>query len=86
MYVILVYDVNEERVSKINRYLKRFLLWRQNSVFEGEISEALIESMVRGIKKIIKDDDSMVIYKFKVKSYIEDLVIGSDKGNTGNII
>jgi CRISPR-associated protein Cas2 len=42
--------------------------------------------MVRGIKKIIKDDDSMVIYKFKVKSYIEDLVIGSDKGNTGNII
>ncbi len=86
MYIILVYDVNAERVSKVNKYLKKYLLWRQNSVFEGEISGSLIDSMIRGIKKIIKEEDSVIIYKFMVKSYIENIVIGSEKGDYGNII
>jgi CRISPR-associated protein Cas2 len=71
MYLIVVYDVNEERVGKVNRYLKRYLLWRQNSVFEGEISETLINIMIKGIKKIIEGENSLIIYKFKVKSYID---------------
>ncbi len=86
MYLIVVYDVNEERVGKVNRYLKRYLLWRQNSVFEGEISETLINTMINGIKKIIEGEDSLIIYKFKVKSYIDNIIIGNDKGNTSNII
>ena len=86
MYIILVYDVDELRVGKVNKYLKRYLLWRQNSVFEGELSDVLIEQMIKGLKKIIFDFDSIVIYKFKVKSYIEDIIIGSEKGDNTNII
>ncbi len=86
MYIILVYDVDELRVGKVNKYLKRYLLWRQNSVFEGELSDVLIEHMINGLKKIILDSDSIVIYKFKVKSYIEDIIIGSEKGDNTNII
>ncbi len=86
MYIILVYDVYEARVGKVNKYLKRYLLWRQNSVFEGELSDVLIEQMIKGLKKIILDSDSVVIYKFKVKSYIEDIIIGSEKGDNTNII
>ncbi len=86
MYIILVYDINAERVSKVNKYLKKYILWRQNSVFEGEITEKLMDSMIKGIKKIIKEDDSIIIYKFKIKSYIDNIVIGRDKGNSGNII
>ncbi|BAB59246.1 hypothetical protein [Thermoplasma volcanium GSS1] len=86
MYLIVVYDVDESRVNKVNKYLKRYLLWRQNSVFEGEISENLIDSMIKGITKIIKDEDSIIIYKFKVKSYIDNIIIGNDKGNTSNMI
>ena len=71
---------------KVNKYLKKYLLWRQNSVFEGEISDALIEQMIKGLKKIIVDKDSVVIYKFKVKSYIENIIIGSEKGDNTNII
>ena len=51
MYIILVYDVYEARVGKVNKYLKKYLLWRQNSVFEGEISDTLIEQMIKGLKK-----------------------------------
>lgn len=89
MYIILVYDVDESRVAKVNKYLKKYLLWRQNSVFEGELSDVLIERMIKGLKKIIIDSDSsdsVVIYKFKVKSYIEDIIIGSEKGDNTNII
>ncbi|MEM3862427.1 MAG: CRISPR-associated endonuclease Cas2, partial [Thermoplasmatales archaeon] len=32
MYVILVYDVDETRVSSVNKLLKKYLLWVQNSV------------------------------------------------------
>ncbi|MFG1391039.1 CRISPR-associated endonuclease Cas2 [Acidiplasma aeolicum] len=86
MYIILVYDVGEKRVSKVNKYLKRYLLWRQNSVFEGEITDKLLDRMISGVNKILKDQDSLIIYKFKVKSYIENIILGNDKGNTDNVI
>ncbi|AAT42633.1 CRISPR-associated endonuclease Cas2 [Picrophilus oshimae] len=86
MYIILVYDVDEKRVSKVNKFLKRYLLWRQNSVFEGEITDKLLENMISGVNKILKDQDSLIIYKFKVKSYIENIILGNDKGNTDNVI
>ena len=40
MYVILVYDFREKRVGKMLKLCRRYLNWIQNSVFEGEISEA----------------------------------------------
>ena len=33
MYVILVYDVAQERVAKVCKALRRRLTWVQNSVF-----------------------------------------------------
>lgn len=87
MYIILVYDVNIEHVSKVNKYLKRYLLWRQNSVFEGELSEAMFNSMLKGINKIIDlNYDSVIIYTFKVKTYTDILKIGKEKGSDSNII
>ena len=52
---------------------------------ETKISGSLIDSMIRGMKKIIKEEDSVIIYKFMVKSYIENIVIGREKGDSGNI-
>ena len=40
MYVILIYDVNVKRVGKMLKLCRQYLCWIQNSVFEGEISEA----------------------------------------------
>lgn len=44
MYVIIVYDIEEDRVDRVNKILKRFLNWRQNSVFEGELAARRTES------------------------------------------
>jgi CRISPR-associated protein Cas2 len=76
MYVIVVYDVDEERVSKINRLLKSYLIWIQNSVFEGNITDKLLEEMLSRVKKIMRGDDSFIVYKLKTKSLIERQVFG----------
>ncbi len=86
MYVIVVYDVNVDRVSKMNRYLKRYLMWVQNSVFEGEISDSLLNELLKGLKSIVKENDSVTIYRFRAKLYLDRLTVGVEKGSTDNII
>lgn len=86
MYIILVYDVDISRVNKINKYLKKYLLWIQNSVFEGEISENLYKKMIEGLKNLINEKDSIVIYKFKAESYLEKEFLGVEKSHINNVI
>jgi len=43
VFVVLVYDVKQERVSKVLKVCRRYLTWVQNSVFEGEITPAKLE-------------------------------------------
>lgn len=63
MYVLVVYDVAVERVGKVHKFLKGFLHWRQNSVFEGELTESQIEKLRDGLDKIISADaDSVLFY------------------------
>jgi CRISPR-associated protein Cas2 len=35
LYVVIVYDVDVARVPKVCKFLRRYLHWVQNSVFEG---------------------------------------------------
>ena len=35
MYVLIIYDINVERINKVYKFLKTYLNWVQNSVFEG---------------------------------------------------
>lgn len=86
MYVILVYDIDQTRVSKANKLLKAYIMWIQNSVFEGEISESIFVGMMKRLSKLIKDSDSVVVYKFKTKSYFEKEIIGVEKGQIDNVI
>ncbi|MGC8515948.1 MAG: CRISPR-associated endonuclease Cas2 [Thermoplasmata archaeon] len=86
MYVIIVYDVDASRVGRINKFLKRYLLWMQNSVFEGEITETLLAELVRRVEKMIQDTDSIIIYKLKAESYITRQTVGYDFGRNNNVI
>ena len=80
MKVILVYDVNEKRVAKVLKFLRRFLKWVQNSVFEGELTYAGLQSLKASLKKLIKkDEDSVIIYSFNMASDLRKEVIGIDK-------
>jgi CRISPR-associated protein Cas2 len=87
IYVIIVYDVNIDRVSKVCNYLRRYLLWVQNSVFEGELTESQFMSVENGLKKIIDTStDNIRIYIVRTKDAIKVKSIGIDKANLDTII
>lgn len=77
MFVIVVYDAKETRVAKYLKLLRKYLVWVQESVFEGEIEEASLRKLTTEIRKIlVADEDSVVIYKFRTKQYYQREELG----------
>ncbi|AUB58576.1 MULTISPECIES: CRISPR-associated endonuclease Cas2 [Methanobacterium] len=80
MYLLIVYDVDVNRVNKVNKFLKMYLHWRQNSVFEGEISISQFKKLKSGLKDIANEDkDSILIYNLKDRKNFKLEVIGIEK-------
>lgn len=80
MYVIIVYDIEESRVSKILKLLREYLHWVQNSVFEGDITDGKYKELLIRLSRIIKpEEDSVIIYKFSDKFQFIKEVIGKEK-------
>ena len=61
MYVILVYDVNVERVAKVLKVGRKYLTWIQNSVLEGELTFSQFEKLKGEIRKVIDEDEDSVL-------------------------
>jgi len=87
MYVIIVYDVEQKRVGRVCKYLRRFLAWVQNSVFEGELTEAKLQEVKIGLKRIIKPDkDSVLFYLLQSDKSMKREMMGLEKNPTQTII
>jgi len=87
MYIIIVYDVSVERVSKVCNFLRSYLSWVQNSVFEGEITESQLMRIENGLKNIIDENiDSIRIYIMRIKDVMNIKTLGIEKANLNNII
>lgn len=87
MFVILVYDIAEKRVAKVLKKCRGYLYWVQNSVFEGEITEAKLKKLKEELKRIIdKEEDSVVIYYLRTTKYSSREVIGQQKGGQNLIL
>ena len=87
MYVILVYDVAHERVGKVCKTLRRHLTWVQNSVFEGEVSEAEFKKIQVALSNIIDgSNDSVLFYCIKNPHGWEKRVMGQEKMTTDTFL
>jgi len=87
MYAIITYDVNVERVNKVKKFLRQYLNWIQNSVFEGEVSKSDLEEIRIGIREIIdENEDMVVVYLLPSQKNLSREVIGFDKSNVDQII
>lgn len=87
MYIIMVYDVNEKRVNKILKIGRKYLDWIQNSVLEGEITEAKFEKLKLEILKVIKkEEDSVIFYILRTTLYSRREILGLTKGDSKLII
>ena len=81
MYVIMVYDVNVKRVGKVLKIARKNLFWVQNSVLEGELTEAGFRRLKAEIEKIINpEEDSVLFYIFETQKYTRRELMGIKKG------
>ncbi len=81
MYVILVYDINVKRVGKVLKTSRRYLTWVQNSVLEGELTEATFRALLIDLNQIINgEEDSLLFYILGSQKYAERKSIGVKKG------
>ncbi|MFH8107845.1 MAG: CRISPR-associated endonuclease Cas2 [Candidatus Aenigmatarchaeota archaeon] len=87
MYVIIVYDVSIDKVSKVCQFLRQYLNWVQNSVFEGELTESELEKVKVGIENIINlNEDSVIIYQLSTHKILKKEHIGLKKAEPSSII
>lgn len=86
MRVIVVYDVEQKRIPKVLKLLRRYLNWIQNSAFEGDITPSKLEELKTRLKKLIdKEKDSVIIFKMSGKPY-EKEIIGVSKSSEGKFL
>jgi CRISPR-associated protein Cas2 len=77
MYVVLVYDISQEengarRWSRIFKICKKYLSHIQNSVFEGELSNAQLESLKQELNRYIdKELDSVILFKSRQEKWLD---------------
>ena len=87
MYVIIVYDINVDRVNKVKSFLRQHLYWIQNSVFEGDITDSEFELIYKGLMEIIDEEvDSVIIYKLRMAELLNREVLGIEKSPINEIL
>lgn len=86
MYIILVYDIGEKRVGKMLKLCRRYLNWIQNSVFEGEITEVKLEELKIRSNEIMKENDSLIIFKSRDEKWLEKEIIGEERNTLDQFI
>ena len=66
---------------------RKYLTWIQNSVFEGEITDAKFEKLKLEIKKKIDlKADSVIFYINRTSLYMSKEVVGQERNPVTNIL
>ena len=86
MYVILVYDVDQKRTSKMLKLCRRYLSWIQNSVFEGQISEVQLKQLALEAKREMEDEDRLIVFKSREEKWLQKEIIGNEKASISNFL
>ncbi len=87
MYVV-VYDVDKKRCGKMLKLCRGYLHHIQNSVFEGEITDARLEELKIKAKKIMneEDEDSLIVFKSRNEKWLDKEIVGADKRPVDNVL
>ncbi len=77
MFVILTYDAESERLSKIRKTCKKYLRPVQRSVFEGHLTEKNLRLLKEDIAHAIDPEkDHVVLYLLSYGDKFQKLEIG----------
>jgi CRISPR-associated protein Cas2 len=85
--VLLAYDVEVVRLSKVHKFLKRYMHWVQNLVFEGELTDAQLETVKVGLQRLLSEDaDSVLIYTAREQRWLARETLGKERSEIGNLL
>lgn len=82
MFVVIVYDVRAHRTQQICDYLRQWLNWRQNSVFDGHLTESEYERVLSWVRSFIKADEQTLIYTTTREDALDIEEIGEEREET----
>lgn len=90
MYIILIYDIAQDNGgAKVSRNIfktcKKYLTHVQKSVFEGEITPALLVKLRMELDKYIRDEeDSVIVFSSRQERWLEKEFWGVADEKTSN--
>lgn len=87
MYFVAAYDVDERRVGKMLKIFRRYLTWVQNSVFEGELTEAQYADLKAEAAALMDlETDSVIFWNVRAETYCDRETLGIERGTTGRML
>lgn len=78
MYVIAVYDMEAERTQKMLKLLRRYLTHVQNSVCEGSLTKAELQTLKNEIDDVVKPQESVILYELRDDNWLNRSIYGED--------
>jgi len=82
VFVVVVYDVRVDRIARVRSILSRYLLWTQNSVFEGDIDRHSLAEVVELLEGAIDPNYDRVRIYVRLKGNMEVRTVGLDKATS----
>ena len=86
MFLIIVYDTEKQNCAKLHKLLKKYLFWNQNSVFEGNVTEAQFREIKFLLQEKCVPESHISIYAVEHERFVQKEEIGIPRGNTSNIL
>jgi len=86
MFLIVVYDTEKRNCVHLHKSLKKYLFWNQNSVFEGSVTRAQYEEVKVILREKMVEQSHITIYSMENEKLIKKETLGSELGNTSNIL
>lgn len=92
MYLVLVYDIKLDNqgakvLRRVFKTCKKYLTHIQNSVFEGELSEAQLLQLKTEIKMYLREDvDSCILFKGRNDIWMKKEFIIKEEDKTSQFL
>lgn len=86
MFVIIVYDTEKRNCAHLHKYLKKYLHWNQNSVFEGTVTKAQFMEIKRVLEKRRAKDSHIIVYSMENDKLLTKEELGDPKGGADNVL
>ncbi|MBS5214324.1 MAG: CRISPR-associated endonuclease Cas2 [Clostridiales bacterium] len=92
MYSVLVYDIvldekGKKILPKVYKTCKKYMTHIQNSVFEGELSQADKLKLQAELNKIIrKNEDSVIIFTSRNEKWLNKEFWGKEDNKMSNFL